>query len=95
MVEPEVPVTVMVAVPVAVLLALIVSVSPLTVTVTPEFELLAVRVTAPVKPPVSVTVMASVVLAPWASVTEAEAGVSVKPPAQMMQAPDRRPQPTA
>jgi hypothetical protein len=63
-VVPEIPVTEMVAVPVAVLLAFSVSVSPLTVTVTPEFELLAVSVTVPVKPPVSVTVMASVVLAP-------------------------------
>jgi hypothetical protein len=79
-VVPEIPVTEMVAVPVAVLLAFSVSVSPLTETVTPEFELLAVRVTVPVKPPLSVTMMASVALPPWASVSEAEAGVSVKPP---------------
>jgi hypothetical protein len=80
MVLPEVPVTAMVAVPVAVLLAAIVSVSPLTVTVTPVFELVAVRVTGPVKPPVSVTVMASVTLAPGAIVSVVDAGVSVKPP---------------
>lgn len=77
---PETPVTVMVAEPVAVLLAEIVSVVPLTVTVTPVFELVAVRVTVPVKPPVSVTVMASVTLAPGAIVSVAAAGVSVKPP---------------
>ena len=63
-VDPEAPVTVMVAVPVAVLLAFRVSVSPLTVTVTPVLELLAVRVTVPEKPPVLVTVIASVTLAP-------------------------------
>lgn len=78
-VEPEVPVTLMMADPVAVLLALMVSVVPLTVTETPLFELLAARVTAPVKPPVSVTVTASVTLAPWATLSVAEAGVSVKP----------------
>jgi len=63
-VVPEVPVTVMVAVPVADELAATVTVSPLTVAVTPEFELEAVSVTAPVKPPTSVTVMASVAVAP-------------------------------
>jgi hypothetical protein len=79
-VVPEVPVTVMVADPVAVLLALMVSVSPLTVTVTPELELAAVRVTAPLKPPVSVTVMASVALAPWAIERVAAEGFREKLP---------------
>src|ERR1035438_2431199 len=78
--EPDFPVTVMVAVPVAVALAAIVTVSPLTVAVTPVFELAAVRVTAPVKLPVSATVMASFTLLPGASVSEGEAGGSVKPP---------------
>lgn len=80
---PEVPVTVMVAVPVAALLAVIVSVLPLTVAVTPVFELVAVRVTVPVKLPVSVTVMASVTLVPGAKLSVAAAGVSVKPPAEL------------
>jgi hypothetical protein len=80
---PEVPVMVMVAEPVAVLLAAIVSVSPLTATVTPVFELVAVRVTAPVKPPVSVTVIASVTLAPGAMVSVVDTGISVKPPAAL------------
>jgi len=80
---PEVPVTVIVAEPVAVLLAAMVNVVPLTVTVTPVFELVAVKVTVPVKPPVSVTVMASVTLALGARVSVADAGVSVKPPAEL------------
>ncbi len=77
---PDFPVTLMVANPVAVALAVIVSVSPLTATVTAGFELMALRVTTPVKPPMSVTVMASVTLEPGASVSLAEAGVSVKLP---------------
>jgi hypothetical protein len=79
-VEPEVPVTLMVAVPLAEELADRVSVSPLTATVTPELELVALSVTAPLKPFTSVTVMTSVVLALGASVTAGEAGVSVKLP---------------
>lgn len=79
MIEPDVTVTVIVPVPVAVLLAFIVSVSPLTVTVIPELELAAVTVTVPVKPPVSVTVIASVMLPPGGMLTAGEAGVTVKP----------------
>lgn len=42
-------------------------------------ELATVSVTAPVNPPVSATVMVSVVLAPAATLTLVDAGVSVKP----------------
>ena len=76
---PEVPVTVTVAGPVAVELAAMVTVLPLTDAVTPELELEAVRVTAPVKPLVSVTVMASAALEPCVTESVEDAGVSVKP----------------
>jgi hypothetical protein len=78
--EPEVPVTVIVAVPVAVELAFSVNVSPLTVAVTPLFELVAARLTAPANPFRSVTVMASVTLVPWVIVSLAAVGVIVNPP---------------
>lgn len=77
---PEVPVTVMVDVPVAVALAVSAIALPLTVAVTPLFELAAVRVTAPVKPFRSVTVIPSLTLAPGARVSVAAAGVSEKLP---------------
>jgi hypothetical protein len=79
--EPEVPVTVIVAVPVAVALAAMVTALPLTVAVTPLFELAALRVTAPVNPFRSVTVIPSLTLAPGAIVSVAAAGVSEKLPA--------------
>jgi hypothetical protein len=78
--EPEVPVTVMVADPVAEALAVNVTTSPLTDAVTPLFELDAARLTVPVNPFRSVTVVASVTLAPWSTVSALDAGVSVKLP---------------
>jgi hypothetical protein len=70
----------MVAVPVAVALAVNVSTSPLIDAVTPALELVAARVTVPVNPFSSVTVIASVVEPPGGKVTVAAAGVSVKLP---------------
>jgi hypothetical protein len=77
---PEVPFTVMVAEPEAELLAERLMVLPLTVAVTPEFELLALSETDPLKPFRSFTVMESEVLEPALIVTEDEAGESVKLP---------------
>jgi hypothetical protein len=78
--EPEVPVTVMVAEPVAVALAVNATTSPLTDAVTPALELVAARLTVPVNPLRSVTVIVSVTLAPWSTVSALDAGVSVKLP---------------
>src|ERR1035438_6918876 len=74
---PEVPVTVIVPVPVDVALAAMVTTLPLTAAVTPGFELAAARVTVPVNPPTSVTVMASVTLPPGAIVSVPAAGVRI------------------
>jgi hypothetical protein len=74
--DPEVPLTVMVAVPEAELLAEMLMVLPLTVALTPEFELVAVSVALEAPE----TEIASVVLEPAAIVTEAEAGVSERLP---------------
>ena len=84
---PEVPVMVTVDEPTAAVL-LAVSVSTLELVddaglneaVTPLGKPLAVKVTLPVNPPVSVTVMVSVPLAPWATDKVAAEGLSVKLP---------------
>lgn len=83
---PEVPVTVTVDVPaVAVLLAVSVStLLPLVglvpnAAVTPLGKPDAARVTLPVNPPVSVTVMVSVAVLPWVTASVAAEGASVKP----------------
>lgn len=78
-VEPDVPVTVMVAVPVAVELAATVIVLPLTLAVTPELELEAVRATVPVKPPTSVTVILSGALEPCDTDSDVGDAASEKP----------------
>jgi len=74
--DPEEAFTVIVAVPEAELLAEIVIVSPLTLTETPEFELLAVSVTLEAPD----TEIVSVVLEPGATVTAMEAEVIVRLP---------------
>jgi len=78
---PEVPVTVMVADPVADEVAATVTVVPLTVAVTPELELEAARVTVPMKPPTSVTVIVSLALPPCATDSDVGEAASVKPDA--------------
>src|SRR5215469_17193354 len=85
-VEPEVPVMVTVDVPVvAVLLAVNVTTLLPVVglvpndAVTPLGKPEAARVTLPVKPPVSVTVMVSVALAPCVTDSDDADGDSVKP----------------
>ena len=85
-VEPEVPVIVIVEIPAtAVLLAVnVTTLVPLVgfvpkVAVTPLGKPDAASVTLPVNPPVGVTVIVSVALAPWTSVRLATEGVSVKP----------------
>lgn len=83
---PEVPVIVTGNVPAtAVLLAVnvttlvpVVGLVP-NVAFTPVGRPEAASVTLPVKPPVSVTVIASVALAPWTSDRTADDGASVKP----------------
>ena len=80
LVEPEVPVMVMVEDPtVAAALAVSVSVPPLHAAVTPLGRPEAAKVTVPLNPFTSVTVMVSVAVLPWVSDRLAADGASVKP----------------
>jgi hypothetical protein len=84
---PEVPVMVTVTGPPAVAVFVAVSVSTLELVaglmakdaVTPLGRPLAARVTAPLNPPSSFTVMVSVVLPPWGTVSEGAVGDRMKP----------------